>query len=274
MQNSQPQCWQLNVFTAKAANGDRLAGNPLRLQFFAQGLPESDALQSLAAKNDCQTSCFFARNTAQQCIDVVCFNPQSVIQCCGHGLLACAYLVNDLLKLCWPLRQHNQLVTVEQWPQGPAIALPRLACRDIELPQWCGELLQVQPLKAAQAGGEQGYLLLQFASYQQLLALQPRFSQFSRYTARAIIATCAGRPGYDKHTDAFCLRYFAPQYGVNEDAVTGSAMRIAADFWAQQTAGEDFIAQQLSAPGGLAALRVDSDRIWLQGEVECSNFSG
>jgi len=65
-------------------------------------------------------------------------------------------------------------------------------------------------------------------------------------------------------------RFFAPQVGVPEDPVTGSAHCALAPFWVERLDRTDLTARQLSARGGTVRLHLDApdaDRVALEGQA-------
>lgn len=114
------------------------------------------------------------------------------------------------------------------------------------LPNWIDQVFPGQevPIAAATAGGEQGYLVLQWPDAFSLSQLSQALALVTEYTQRALICTAA-QP--DQGDGAIELRYFAPQHGVIEDLATGSAMRVLSHFWSSRF--QQLTAWQCSAAG-------------------------
>jgi predicted PhzF superfamily epimerase YddE/YHI9 len=87
------------------------------------------------------------------------------------------------------------------------------------------------------------------------------------YTRRALIVTCAVSKDLALQGENIHLRYFAPQYGIAEDAATGSAMRVLAGYWQQRGLGDELQALQRSPEGGLLWSRVQNQTTWVGGYV-------
>jgi predicted PhzF superfamily epimerase YddE/YHI9 len=69
-------------------------------------------------------------------------------------------------------------------------------------------------------------------------------------------------PGVD-----FVSRFFAPQAGVDEDPVTGSAHCCLGPYWRKRLAKSTFTAFQASARGGTVRVEVRGDRVRLGGQA-------
>ena len=65
----------------------------------------------------------------------------------------------------------------------------------------------------------------------------------------------------------FVSRYFAPAIGVNEDPVTGSAHCTLVPYWQTQLHQSEFLAQQVSARGGMLKLPARGDRVFITGQA-------
>ena len=62
-------------------------------------------------------------------------------------------------------------------------------------------------------------------------------------------------------------RFFAPQSGIDEDPVTGSAHCTLADFWRRQLGKTQFLARQISPRGGVLRVGLEGDRVLLGGQA-------
>jgi len=65
----------------------------------------------------------------------------------------------------------------------------------------------------------------------------------------------------------FVSRFFAPQLGVDEDPVTGSAHCLLAPYWAKKLGKQAFTAFQASQRGGILYLRLVEDRVRIAGDT-------
>ncbi len=201
------------------------------------------------------------------------------IQLCGSALVATAYALDQHLNISLPqpLRHRNTEFELhhEELSQdallGAALAvqrygfsMPRATLQASDLPLEAKNWLGVSITHAMTAGNESGYWVLEVS--EALDSLTPDFNSICATTDRAIIATqrkAAGKTDY-------CLRYFAPQYGINEDIATGSANAIAACYWHEKIGKSHLIAEQLPAnySGGRFYLTLDHDTVKVFGEVQ------
>jgi predicted PhzF superfamily epimerase YddE/YHI9 len=93
--------------------------------------------------------------------------------------------------------------------------------------------------------------------------LDPDMRALRHFDVRGVIVTAASHdPGFD-----FVSRFFAPQSGVDEDPVTGSAHCALAPYWASKLGKREMTAYQASARGGVVRVRPEGERVVLGGQA-------
>lgn len=258
--------WLSRVFAGSPGPGRPLArGNTAMVAQLSPGeIPQPGLLQARASRAAVATSCFFASSGFSSDFPVFCFNRSHAIQCCGHGLYAVASVLHNEIAARVKgvaMGTGTTKVIAQLDGQEMAIALPLLDCSESPMPSWASGPAGVAPVAIAHAGGADGYALWIYSSVDQVINLQLAGETLLANTRRAIIAT-----SWDTTVaSGFVLRYFAPQYGVPEDPVTGSAMRIAAQYWRQHSGNNSFQVWQCSATGGVAQLNLDQQYCWIKG---------
>jgi predicted PhzF superfamily epimerase YddE/YHI9 len=140
----------------------------------------------------------------------------------------------------------------------------------VAVPAWTNLFTGDAPLACAKEGDDTGYLVVEWPEDTDLAGLYPPGDCLQRHTMRALIATCRISPANSLAGENIQLRYFAPQYGVDEDVATGSAMRVLASYWQQRGLGNQLRGLQRSARGGWLFSRLESTRVWVGGIVRRS----
>jgi len=192
------------------------------------------------------------------------FTPAAEVALCGHATLASAHVLwqDGLLPPDATARFHTKSGILsgrrlEAWieldfPATPAQPAPAPA-----------GLLQALGVRARTVARTRFDYLLELDDEAAVRAVQPDFGALSRVEARGIMVTSrASAPGYD-----FVSRFFAPQVGVNEDPVTGSAHCALAPFWAERLGRVELVGYQASARGGTVRVRLAGDRVLLGGQA-------
>jgi predicted PhzF superfamily epimerase YddE/YHI9 len=121
--------------------------------------------------------------------------------------------------------------------------------------------LSVEPLFVAKTDST---FLVEVADKEVLLGIKPNFGLLVQCGCGRVIVT--------SRTDAvdeydFYSRFFAPDAGINEDPVTGSAHCVLAPYWAKKLGKQELRAFQCSERGGELRLSVQGERTVLQGQA-------
>jgi predicted PhzF superfamily epimerase YddE/YHI9 len=93
--------------------------------------------------------------------------------------------------------------------------------------------------------------------------LVPDLSSIASTGTRLVIVTASGdRPGV-----TFVSRAFAPNAGVPEDPVTGSAHCTLAEYWGDRLGLTELVGEQASSRGGVVRMRRNCDRVVIAGQA-------
>ncbi|MBV9701726.1 MAG: PhzF family phenazine biosynthesis protein, partial [Methylobacteriaceae bacterium] len=107
-----------------------------------------------------------------------------------------------------------------------------------------------------------GRTLAIYQSAEDVAALKPDFAAMRQVPGANAIVTAPGSDGVD-----FVSRYFAPNYGVDEDPVTGSAHCVLTPYWASRLGRNELGARQISPRGGDLLCTLHGDRVTLAGHA-------
>jgi predicted PhzF superfamily epimerase YddE/YHI9 len=186
------------------------------------------------------------------------------ISLCGHGLLCCGAAWARSERAVAQLVMNGLPVAFHAEDDLAWIGLPCIDCIACAVPYWVHEFFPVRPWRAATAGDDNGYLILEWPAGFDLESLPVPRSTLRLRTGRAVIATCidVADPAIDVQ-----LRYFAPQHGVPEDSATGSAMRVLATYWRNRDLADGLRAYQCSSFGGELRSRIRGEFTWVGGRV-------
>lgn len=247
---------QVDAFTATP-----FAGNPAAVCL----LPEPrDAqwMQQVAQEMNLSETAFLLRRP--EGFDLRWFTPAIEVDLCGHATLASAHVLweEGHLEPEMPARFHTRsgLLTAERHGAWIELNFPATPEEPVTPPAGLERALGVTPVYV---GRYRVGLLVQVASEAEVRTIQPDFMALKALPARGIIVTSrATSPEFD-----FVSRYFAPQAGINEDPVTGSAHCCLGPFWAKHLRQETFVAYQASARGGVVRVRRHGDRVYLSGQA-------
>ena len=127
---------------------------------------------------------------------------------------------------------------------------------DADMPAALAQALGMKPV--AVFSSEEDLLVLA-ESEKDVRSVTLDFAVLEKLPCRGIIVTAAGG-----HCD-FVSRFFAPQVGVNEDPVTGSAHCVLIPFWSEKLGKRNLHALQVSRRGGELFCRHLDKRVLISG---------
>ena len=94
-------------------------------------------------------------------------------------------------------------------------------------------------------------------------ALRPDLVAIAALGSLGVIVTAAG----DRLSIDCVCRMFAPNVGIPEDPVTGSAHCTLAGYWGERLGRDQLVGEQASARGGIVHMRRNGDRVVLGGQA-------
>jgi PhzF family phenazine biosynthesis protein len=105
--------------------------------------------------------------------------------------------------------------------------------------------------------------LVELENEETVRSLRPDIRRLEQLPVRGVIVTSrSSSPDYQ-----FVSRFFAPQVGVDEDPVCGSAHCCLGPYWAEKFDRSVLIARQVSCRGGVVKVRVAGPRVALIGQA-------
>jgi predicted PhzF superfamily epimerase YddE/YHI9 len=232
---------QANLFQVVTFATDPLHGNPAHVLSGARGV--SDAALMAA--------CAILRTDIVAVVDepsggvtpLRFFTGKGVHGGAGHATLAAAHVAlhrNPAEAVMFhtsngdrAARRDGQRIMVE-FPVMPGAAVDRI----VEI----GAALGGRPKETLVAPF--GYVAV-YDDPQKIAAMQPDLARVATFDRTAIIATAPGLDGAD-----IVIRVFAPNVGLPEDPVCGTAHRIIVPYWAQRLGKKRIHSRQLSPRGG------------------------
>jgi PhzF family phenazine biosynthesis protein len=245
--------YQIDAFTDKIFGGNPAAVCPL-----VSWLPDA-LMQQIAMENNLAETAFFIPNENR--FDLRWFTPEVEVDLCGHATLATAFVLFRLHHFPGSVLEFNSrsgLLRVMQ--NGDFLTLdfpsdaPWKAVAPVDLIAGMG----LHPLEVYK--GKTDYMLV-YSSPEEIEKLKPDMAKIAVGDVRGIIATA---PGHDVD---FVSRFFAPQCGISEDPVTGSAHTTLTPYWAARLGKIDLSAMQLSRRRGRLQCRLAGDRVEISGQA-------
>ncbi len=252
---------QVDAFTDQP-----FAGNPAAVCVLSESRDER-WMQNVAREMNLSETAFLLKQPDGDGFSLRWFTPTTEVDLCGHATLASAHVLweEGYLRAGEQARFHTRSGPLTAQRQGDWIEMnfPAAQAQASDLPPLLHEALGLNPQVIRYTGKNRFDYLLEVASEENVRALQPDMTKLMAVPARGIIVTSQSvTPGSD-----FVSRFFAPQVGVNEDPVTGSAHCCLAPYWSTRLGKESLTGFQASLRGGIVRVRVAGNRVFIGGQA-------
>ncbi len=237
----------VDAFTDRPFSGNQAA------VALVDAFPPVEHMQAVAAEMNLAETAFVV-SRADGDFDLRWFSPMVEIDLCGHATLASAHVLGGAGRF----HTRSGVLTCSRdsagqiemdFPAMPAIEASPPSGLDLDGIRWFGR--------------GQFDVLIELADADAVRAYRPRLDELAALAPRGVIITAAG----DRHGVDCVSRFFAPNAGVPEDAVTGSAHCTLAVFWAERLGRTTLIGHQASARTGTVHMRLEGDRVMLGGQA-------
>ena len=245
--------YQVDAFT------DRLfGGNPAAVCPLEEWLgPE--IMQNIAAENNLSETAFFVKK--DRIFELRWFTPAIEVDLCGHATLASAHVLYNHLGYIEERITFSSMsgeLGVTRSNGGLVLDFPATPPSPAEIKE---ELIRGLGSEPREVLKSRDYLAV-FDNEDEILALQPNFSDLRKLDCLGIIVTAEGK-GSD-----FVSRFFAPAVGIDEDPVTGSAHTTLIPFWSERLKKTSLHAFQLSSRRGELFCEYSGDRVKIGGQAK------
>jgi PhzF family phenazine biosynthesis protein len=248
--------FQVDAFTARP-----FAGNPAAVCVLAEAA-EAAWMQNVAQEMNLSETAFLAPQADGY--DLRWFTPTVEVDLCGHATLASAHVLWETGRLApdQEARFHTRsgLLTAVRAADWITLNFPAKPEQAAAMPPGLAAALGITPLYVGRNAFD---YIVEVAGETAVRTLQPDFAALRTLGVRGVIVTSrAETADFD-----FVSRFFAPGSGIDEDPVTGSAHCCLGPFWAARLGKAEFTAYQASPRGGVVRVRLQGDRVLLQGQA-------
>ena len=256
---------KLPIFQVDAFTGEAFSGNPAAVCPLESWLPE-EVMQAIAVENNLSETAFLVQKGRDE-YGLRWFSPQSEVQLCGHGTLASALVIfNVLQKESTRVRFHTCSGTLRAEKEGDYFrmdfpAVPAKPCTDVPKELTAG--LRPFPLSVLESGAtsaERNYFVL-YEAEDDVRNAEPDLATLAKLHPAGVCITAPGA-----QCD-FVSRYFVPSYGIPEDPVTGSTHCTLGLYWADRLKKRILLARQVSAREGELIVEPHASRVTIKGKA-------
>lgn len=248
----------LRLYQIDAFASELFRGNPAGVCPLEAWLPDA-LMQNIAMENNVAETAFYVRTRDR--FRIRWFTPAVEVDLCGHATLAAAYVIFTYDRFSADeivLDSRSGELRVRRAGDFLTLDFPVDPLRPAAEPDGLSEALGAKPKEIFLGKTD---VLAVFSSRAEIEAMKPDFRKLAGIKARGVIVTALGG-----EVD-FVSRFFAPQVGIDEDPVTGSAHTSLAPYWAAKLGKMEMTAKQLSRRGGFLKVRLNGARVEISGQA-------
>ena len=247
--------YQIDAFTNQVFSGNPAAVCPL------DNWIEDDILQKIANENNLAETAFYVKKDGYY--EIRWFTPTVEVDLCGHATLAAAFVLfnfeNHLNNEINFISHRSGKLDVMRNESLLSLNFPTDNFESINISNEILDSFNLAPIEAYK--GKTDYLLI-YQNEEQIRNLIPFLDKIETLKVRGVIVSAKGK------TVDFVSRFFAPQSGINEDSVTGSAHTTLTPYWSKKLEKQELSAIQLSKREGHLKCKFLEDRVEISGEAK------
>ena len=249
----------MTIYQVDAFTDHLFGGNPAAVCILENWTDDS-LMQHIAVENNLSETAFAVKRNTKY--EIRWFTPELEVDLCGHATLATAHVLftycnhpSDKIDFISP---HSGRLVVEKAGDLLTLDFPADIVEEVKAPDSLIDALGKPPDKSLK--GKTDYLLI-YRDQKSIEELKPDFQLLAKAGGRGVIVSARG-----EKVD-FVSRFFAPQSGVNEDPVTGSAHTTLIPYWAKELTKNKMTARQLSKRKGDLICESREDRVKISGKA-------
>ena len=249
------------IFQIDAFTSEPFRGNPAAVCILPR--PRDEIwMQNVASEMNLSETAFLEKK--EDGFNLRWFTPSVEVELCGHATLASAHALWEFghinLKDQARFFTKSGLLAAEfkgGWIEMNFPAEPETA---VSPP---ADLSRALGVSFEYSGKNRFDYIVEVDSEKILRQINPDFGLLATIPMRGVIVTSpSNSEGYD-----FASRFFAPQVGVNEDPVTGSAHCCLGPYWGAKLGKNKMVGYQASARGGTVRVCSAGERVFLAGQA-------
>ncbi|PAU94646.1 isomerase [Aliifodinibius salipaludis] len=254
---------KLPIYQVDAFASEAFEGNPAAVCPLDDWLPDK-LMQNIAMENNLSETAFFVEQDGSYRLRW--FTPTTEVDLCGHATLASAHVLFEHLdysKQSIRFDSNSGELMVRKEGNHLVMNFPSAKLNRAEVPDFLEKAVGVS---AQELYRDTDYLYA-VKTEEQVRNLDPDIPAMAKADVRGIIVTAPGN-NYD-----FVSRFFAPNAGVDEDPVTGSAHTMLTPYWSERLNKKELVGRQVSRRGGTVYCNYKDDRVEIAGEA-CTVIQG
>lgn len=250
---------KIPTYTVDAFTSERFSGNPAAVCILETDIGDELKQKIAAEMNLAETAFILPRGNEY---DLRWFTPSIEVDLCGHATLAGAHVLweSGLADVNEKILFKTKSGRLELSKKGELISMlfPLEDVIATECPELIIKGINANPVYS---GRNRMDYLVEVESEEVLRNIHPHFAFLGRLDSRGLIVTSSS----DSEEYDFVSRFFAPQSGIPEDSVTGSAHCALAPYWSAKLGRDELVGFQASGREGIVYVKLQNEKVVLGG---------
>jgi len=251
------------IYQVDAFTNQPFKGNPAGVCIL-DSEPDSAWMQNMAMEMNLSETAFVF--PGQDCRRIRYFTPEAEVPLCGHATLSASHILYEtsLVKESEEISLLAKAGILKIRKSGSWITMnfPSYQLKQSTVPVEFEKVVGAEPVEFYKS--DNGLTLALINEEKIIRELKPDFEAMKESEFSDLMVTALSS---DKKYD-FCLRFFAPALGIDEDPVTGSAHCALVPFWHMKTGKRNFISHQVSKREGILKVSLIGDRVEISGQAK------
>ena len=193
------------------------------------------------------------------------FTPKAEIPVAGHPTLASAHVLYELgiVPSSEEIIFEANVATLKVKKENDFIVMnfPKFSIKKIEIISAFKSIVGFQPIEMYQS--DYNWKIAVAENVGDITMASPEFSRMGKFGLGHLIITAKS----NSENEDFVVRCFAPDLGVNEDPVTGSAHCALTPLWSKKLKKKKMKSLQLSKRTGKLLVKLIGDRVEIKGKA-------
>lgn len=246
----------LKLYHVDAFSDKVFGGNPAAVVPLDRWLTDQ-TLQNMACENNLSETAFYIHK--EECFQLRWFTPTKEVELCGHGTLATAFVLFNILG--YPKNEivfetKSGKLIVRKNGKNFVMNFPSIISFPSHDPVILARFSRINPVEILRSKQD---MMIVLSSENEVKSYSPSWEAVNCEGCRGLVVTAKG-----EDVD-FVSRCFYPELNIDEDPVTGSAHCQMAPYWSRKLGKTVLNAQQLSKRGGMLLCEIKDDRVLLFG---------
>lgn len=251
----------MKYFIVNAFADKPFCGNPAAVCIVENDLSENK-MQLIASEFNLSETAFIEKKNDH--FRLRWFSPTMEVDLCGHATLAGAHIlweqniINN--KSIISFNTNSGILSIKKAKDRIVMDFPSEDAVETECPEEIIRSLNIKPLFS---GKNRFDYIVEVGSEELVRTIKPDFGILAELNTRGIIVTSDSESrDYD-----FVSRFFAPNAGIPEDPVTGSAHCCLGPYWSRKLNKTKLTGYQASERSGTVYVDIKEGRVFLGGNA-------